>query len=77
MATSHIPYIKDETSLAWSCTIDCCISLAYVAGEDDPTPLVADIFPVHQRIGYDKKMAVKIMDDDNREIGKFSLSLTC
>jgi hypothetical protein len=42
--------------------------LAYAAGEDDPTPLVADIFPAHKRIGYDKKTAVKIMDDDNRDI---------
>jgi hypothetical protein len=41
--------------------------LAYAAGEDDPTPLVADIFPAHKRIGYDKETAV-IMDDDNRDI---------
>jgi len=42
--------------------------LAYAAGEDDPTPLVADIFPAHKRIGYDEKTAEKIMDDDNRDI---------
>ena len=41
--------------------------MAYAAGEDDPTPLVADIFPAHKRIGYDKETAV-IMDDDNRDI---------
>jgi hypothetical protein len=41
--------------------------LAYAAGEDDPTPLVADIFPAHKRIGYDEKTAV-IMNDDNRDI---------
>ena len=40
--------------------------MAYAAGEDDPTPLVADIFPAHKRIGYDEQMAV-IMDDDNRD----------
>ena len=39
----YIPY-KDESRLAWSCAIDSRISLAYSAGEDDPTPLVADIF---------------------------------
>ena len=41
--------------------------MAYSAGEDDPTPLVADIFPAHKRIGYDKETAV-IMNDDNRDI---------
>jgi hypothetical protein len=64
----YIPYNKDESRLAWSCTIDSRISLAYAAGEDDPTPLVADIFPAHKRIGYDEKTAEKIMDDDNRDI---------
>jgi hypothetical protein len=38
----------DETRLAWSCAIDSRISLAYSAGEDDPTPLVADLFPAHK-----------------------------
>jgi len=47
--------------------------LAYAAGEDDPTPLVADIFPAHKRIGYDKEMAV-IMDDDNRDIAIFIIT---
>jgi hypothetical protein len=64
----YIPYKKDETRLAWTCAIDSRISLAYAAGEDDPTPLVADMFPAHKRIGYDKKMSVKIMDDDNKDI---------
>jgi hypothetical protein len=41
--------------------------LAYAAGEDEPTPLVADIFPAHKRIGYDKETAA-IMDDDNMDI---------
>jgi hypothetical protein len=50
--------------------------LAYAAGEDDPTPLVADIFPVHKRIGYDKKTAEKIMDDDNRDIAIFIITLS-
>ena len=45
--------------------------MAYAAGKDDPTPLVADIFPAHKRIGYDIKTAVKIMDDDNRDIAIF------
>ena len=45
----YIPYKKDETRLAWSCTIDSRISLAYAAGEDDPTPLFADIFLAHKR----------------------------
>jgi len=62
----YIPYNKDESRLAWSCAIDSRISLAYAAGEDDPTPLVADIIPAHKRIGYDEQMAV-IMDDDNRD----------
>jgi hypothetical protein len=71
----YIPYHKkDETRLAWTCAIDCRISLAYAAGEDDPTPLVADIFPAHKRIGYDKKTAVKIMDDDNRDIAIFIIT---
>jgi len=49
--------------------------LAYAAGEDDPTPLVVDILPVHKRIGYDaKKTAVKIMDDDNRDIASFIIT---
>jgi hypothetical protein len=47
--------------------------LAYAAGEDDPTPLVADIFPAH-KIGYDKERAVKIMDDDNRDIAIFIIT---
>jgi hypothetical protein len=42
--------------------------LAYAAREDDPTTLVADIIPAHKRIGYDEKRAVKIMDEDNRDI---------
>ena len=46
----YIPYKKDETRLAWSCAIDSRISLAYAAGEDEPTPLVADIFPAHKTI---------------------------
>jgi hypothetical protein len=48
--------------------------LAYAAGEDDPTPLVADIFPAHKRIGYDKKNSVKIMDDNNRDIAIFIIT---
>ena len=70
----YIPYKKYETRLAWSCVIDCRISLAYAAGEDDPTPLAADLFPAHKRIGYDKKVAVKIMDDDNRDIAIFIIT---
>jgi hypothetical protein len=70
----YIPYKKDETRLAWTCAIVSRISLAYTAGEDDPTPLVADIFPAHKRIGYDKKMAMKIMDDDNRDIAIFIIT---
>jgi len=62
---------KDETRLAWSCAINSRISLAYAAGEDDPTPLVADIFLAHKRIGYDEKTAMKIMDEDNRDIAIF------
>ena len=62
------PYTNEDARLAWTCTVDSCISLAYAAGEDDPTPLVADMFPAHKRIGYDKKMSVKIMDDDNKDI---------
>ncbi len=69
-----IPYKNDDTRLAWSCTVDSLISLAYAAGEDDPTPLVADIFPTHKRIGYDKKTAVKIMDDNNRDIVIFTIT---
>jgi len=57
----------EKVRLAWSCAIKSRILLAYAAGEDDPTPLVADIFPAHKRIGYDKETAV-IMDDDNRDI---------
>jgi hypothetical protein len=48
--------------------------LAYAAGEDDPTPLVAGIFPAHKRIGYDKETAMKIMDDDNRAIDIFIIT---
>ena len=48
--------------------------MAYAAGEDDPTPLVADIFPAHKRIGYDKKTDMKIMDDDNRDIVFFIIT---
>ena len=48
--------------------------MAYAAREDDPTPLVADIFQAHKRISYDKKMAVKIMDDDNRDIAIFIIN---
>jgi hypothetical protein len=48
--------------------------LAFAAGEDDPTPLVADIFPAHKRIGYDEKTAEKIMDDDNRDIANFIIT---
>jgi hypothetical protein len=48
--------------------------LAYAAREDDPTLLVADLFPAHKRIGYDKKTAVKIMDDDNRDITIFIIA---
>jgi hypothetical protein len=48
--------------------------LAYAAGEDDPTLLVADIFPAHKRIGYVKKTAEKIMDDDNRDIAIFIIT---
>ena len=76
----YIPYNKDESRLAWSCAIDSRISLAYAAREDDPTPLVADIFPAHKRIGYDKETAVKIMDDDNRDIAIFIIThmiMTC
>ena len=40
----YIPYKKDDTGLAWSCTVDSCISLAQAAGEDDPTLIVADVF---------------------------------
>ena len=64
----------DETRLAWSCAIDSHISLAYSAREDDPTPLVADIFPAHKRIGYDKETGMKIMDDDNRDIAIFIIT---
>ena len=70
-----IPYKKDETRLAWSCAIDSRISLAYAAGEDDPTPLFADIFLAHKRIGYNKQTSVKIMDDDNRDIAIFIITL--
>ena len=65
---------KDETRLAWSSTIDSPISLAYAAGEDDPTPLVANIFPAHKGIGYDKQPAVKIMDDDSRDMAIFIIT---
>ena len=44
----YIPNKIDESRLAWSCAIDSRISLAYSAGEDDPTPLVADLFPAHK-----------------------------
>ena len=47
----YIPYKIDDSRLAWSCAIDSRISLAYAAGEDDPTPLVADIFPAHKGWG--------------------------
>ena len=67
----NIPYKKDETRLAFSCAVNSRISLAYAARKDDPTPLVADIVPAHKRIGYDIKTAVKIMDDDNRDIAIF------
>ena len=46
---------NDETRLAWSCAVNSHISLAYATREDDPTPLVADVFQAHKRIGYDKK----------------------
>jgi hypothetical protein len=48
--------------------------LVYAAGEDDPTPLVADIFLAHKRIENDKKTAVEIMDDDNRDITIFIIT---
>ena len=67
----YIPCKNDKTRLAWSCTIDSWISLAYADKEDDPTPLVADIFLAHKRIVYDKKTSVKIMDNDNRDIDIF------
>jgi hypothetical protein len=70
----YTPNKKDESRLAWSSAIDSRISLAYAAGEDDPTPLVADIFPAHKRIGYDEKTAVKIMDEDNRDITIFIIT---
>jgi hypothetical protein len=70
----YIPNKIDESRLAWSCAIDSRISLAYAAGEDDPTPLVADLFPAHKRIGNDKKTAVKIMDGDNRDIAIFIIT---
>jgi hypothetical protein len=41
---------------------------------DDPTLLVVDLFPAHKRIGYDKKTAVKIMDDDNRDSDIFIIT---
>ncbi len=63
----YISCKKNKTRLAWSCPIDSRISLAYAAGEDDPTPL-------DKRIGYDKKTAVKIMDDDNRDIAIFIIT---
>ena len=69
----YIPYTSDDTRLSWSCTVDSRTSLAYAAGEDDSTPLVADIFPVHKRIGYNNK-AMKIMDDDNRDIAIFIIT---
>ena len=53
---------NDDTRLACSCAVDSLISLAYAAGEDDPTPLVAAVFPAHKRIGYNNKTAVEIMD---------------
>jgi len=62
-----LAYKIDDTRLAWSCTVDGCISLPYAAGEDDPTQLAADLFPAHKRDGYEKKTAEKIMDDDNRD----------
>ncbi len=65
------PYTNEDARLAWTCTVDSCISLAYAAREDDPASLVADIFPAHKRIGYDKKTAEKIMDGDNRDIAIF------
>jgi hypothetical protein len=33
-----------------------------------------DIFPAHKRIGYDEETAVKIMDDDNRNIAIFIIT---
>ena len=37
-------------------------------------PLVVDLHPLHKRKGYDKKTAVKVMDDDNRDIAIFILT---
>ena len=65
---------NDDTRLACSCAVDSLISLAYAAGEDDLTPLVAAVFPVHKRIGYNNKTAVEIMDNDNRDIAVFILT---
>ncbi len=48
--------------------------MAYAAREDDSTPLVADVFLAHKRIKYDKKVAVKIKDDDNRDVAFFILA---
>jgi hypothetical protein len=36
--------------------------LKYAAREEDPAPLVADVFPAHKRIGYGKNTALEIMD---------------
>jgi hypothetical protein len=54
--------------------------LAYAARKKDPIPLVADIFPAHKRISYNKETAEKIMDDGNRDIAIFIIThmiMTC
>ena len=48
-----IPNKNEDARLAWTCTVNSRISLAYAAREDDPAPLVAVIFQAHKRIGYD------------------------
>jgi len=71
----YIPYKDDEEArLVFSCIVDSLISLAYTAGEDDPAPLLADLYPLHKRNSYDEKTAVKVMDDDNRDIAIFILT---
>ena len=74
-ATSPIKMMrKPGLSFLALSIVDSLISLAYAAGEDDPAPLVADLYPSHKRNGYDEKMAVKVMDDDNRDIAIFILT---
>ena len=54
--------------------------MAYAARKNDLIPRVADIFPAHKRIGYNKETAAKIMDDDNRDIAIFIIThmiMTC